>query len=159
MSLCFRMVHVSSAHPWVNSGGEFMMFLQCKQIKSHDQTMAQESDNIQSWNSKTSHKNILHEPLFSLKHEEPKRSWLQKQHLKGHPIICQPCVGIHLHFLNVCTWCFLWQIQKRTGGQTHFRVGTILCWDFISLSRYHRHLPCTLRRLFRRSCSAKTIRE
>lgn len=36
---------------------------------------------------------------------------------------------------------------------THFSVGTMLCWDFISLSRYHRHLPWTRLRLFNRSCS------
>ena len=40
--------------------------------------------------------------------------------------------------------------------RTHFNVGTMLCWDFISRSRYHRHLPWTLLRLFRRSCSVRT---
>jgi len=40
---------------------------------------------------------------------------------------------------------------------THFSVGTMLCCDFISRSRYHKHLPWTFLRLFRRSCSGKTM--
>lgn len=45
--------------------------------------------------------------FFSLKHEESKRRRHQKRHIKEQPVICQPCVGIHLHFLNVLTGCFL----------------------------------------------------
>lgn len=48
----------------------------------------------------------------------------------------------------------LFKQHTHTHTNTHFSVGTMLCCDFISLSRYHRHLPCTLLRLFNRSCSA-----
>lgn len=46
-------------------------------------------------------------------------------------------------------------LTANSNPQTHFSVGTKLCCDFISLSRYQRHLPWTLLRLFRRSCSGK----
>lgn len=60
--------------------------------------------------------------------------------------------------IRVCSPCFP---MKATNWNhwTHFSVGTMLCCDFISLSRYHRHLPWTLLRLFSRSCSGEMGRK
>lgn len=74
-------------------------------------------------------------------------SWRMSNHLKVMKI-SDPSLICALHIsLEILT--------ANSNPQTHFSVGTTLCCDFITLSRYHWHLPWTLLRLFRRSCSGK----